>query len=96
MTRAIIAAAALVALSAHAHAASQADPIVVIQRQKEAENACVMDPRGKYPFRFGDEPVCDAAHRLQNQLTAAGYCQFGGSSGYYWHKGKANKFGTCE
>ncbi|MGA8582988.1 MAG: hypothetical protein WB715_03970 [Roseiarcus sp.] len=47
-------------MSAHAHAASQADPIVVIQRQKEAENACVMDPRGKYPFRFGDEPVCDA------------------------------------
>ena len=47
-----------------------------------------MDPRGKYPFRFGDEPVCDAARRLQNQLTAAGYCQFGGSSGYYWHKGK--------
>jgi hypothetical protein len=81
MIRTLVA-AALLALSVHACAASQDDPIVLIQRQKEAENACVMDPRGKYPFRLGDEPVCDAARRFQNELTAAGYRQFGGSSGY--------------
>jgi hypothetical protein len=83
MTRAIIAAAGLVALSAHAHAASQNDPVVLVQQQKEAERACVMDPNGKYPFRFGDEPVCDAARRFQGELITAGYRQFGGSSGYY-------------
>jgi hypothetical protein len=96
MTRAIIAAASLVALSAHAHAASQNDPIVLIQRQEEAERACVLDPSGKYPLRFGEEPVCDAARRFQGELIAARYCQFGGSSGYSWHMRRANKFGNCE
>jgi hypothetical protein len=67
--------------SAHPAPAASQDPIVLIQMQREAENACVMTPQAKYPLRFGDEPVCSAARRFEGQLVAAGYCRFGGSAG---------------